>query len=241
VERALAAQTGFVPSNCQRRATPDVSMDGGGLSPVYVLISGQGGWYAVYGTSLSVQLWAGVIALANGLHVAPLSGTLGYLYADAAGPAYSTNYRDITSGQAGSFSAGPGWDFVTGLGSPLANSLVNTLIGGSSSPSPDFTITVSPSSQTVTRSTATTYTATVTAMNGFSGTVSLGVTGLPNGTTATFNPTSVPGSGKSTLTVTTSTATPTGTYTLTIKGTSTTSPPLVHSASVTLVVRTRNH
>jgi hypothetical protein len=49
------------------------------------------------------------------------------LYSDAAGAPYSTpyisNFRDITSGTAGNFSAGPGWDFVTGLGSPLLNSL----------------------------------------------------------------------------------------------------------------------
>ena len=68
VEPAIAAQTGFVPSSCKNRAAPDVSMDGGGLSPVYVYISGQGGWYAFYGTSLSVQLWAGVTALANAQH-----------------------------------------------------------------------------------------------------------------------------------------------------------------------------
>jgi hypothetical protein len=30
-----------------------------------------------------------------------------------------TSFRDIVSGTAGSFSCGPGWDFVTGVGAPI--------------------------------------------------------------------------------------------------------------------------
>ena len=104
-------------------------MDGGNQSPVYVYISLQGGWYSVYGTSLSVQLWAGVMAIANGLRGStPLTASLNDLYVDATGSFYATNYRDITSGKAGSFSAGPGWDFITGLGSQSVNSLVPSFL-----------------------------------------------------------------------------------------------------------------
>jgi hypothetical protein len=39
------------------------------------------------------------------------------------GATYATDFRDITSGSKGTCSAGPGYDFVTGLGSPLANNL----------------------------------------------------------------------------------------------------------------------
>jgi len=134
VEPAIPAQKGFVPSNCNRRATPDVAMDGGGSSPVFVYISLQGGWYAVYGTSLSVQLWAGVIAIADGLRSTPLKASLSDLYADAAGAPssalYIDNYRDIVSGGTRKFSSTPGWDFVTGLGSPLVNSLVPSYLVG---------------------------------------------------------------------------------------------------------------
>ncbi|HEV2173476.1 MAG TPA: S53 family peptidase [Nitrospira sp.] len=141
VEPAISSQTGFVPSSCTHRATPDVAMDGGNQSPVYVYISLQGGWYSVYGTSLSVQLWAGVVAIANGLRGSstPLAAALNDLYVDAAGApsslAYIDNYRDITSGKAGSFSAGSGWDFITGLGSPKVDSLVPSyLIKSSTNP-----------------------------------------------------------------------------------------------------------
>jgi endo-1,4-beta-D-glucanase Y/regulation of enolase protein 1 (concanavalin A-like superfamily) len=100
-------------------------------------------------------------------------------------------------------------------------------------PAPDFSISASPSSQTVTAGNGTTYTATVGALNGFSGSVNLSVSGLPGGATGSFNPSSITTSGSSTLSVSTSSSTPAGTYTLTITGTS---GSLVHSATVTLVV-----
>ena len=97
----------------------------------------------------------------------------------------------------------------------------------------DFSITASPSSQTVVQGSSTSYTATVTALNGFNGTVSLSASGLPSGATASFTPSAVTGSGTSTLSVGTSGTTPTGTYTVTITGTS---GSLTHSTTVTLVV-----
>jgi len=97
----------------------------------------------------------------------------------------------------------------------------------------DFTVSAAPGSQTVTAGTATTYTTNVTAVNGFTGTVSFSAAGLPSGASGTFNPTSVAGSGSSTLSVSTSSTTAAGTYTLTITGTS---GSLVHSTTATLVV-----
>jgi len=98
---------------------------------------------------------------------------------------------------------------------------------------PDFLITGSPASNTITAGGGTSYTATVTAIAGFSGVVTFSVSGLPSGASATFNPTSVTGSGSSTMSVTTSTSTPTGAYPLTITATS---GALVHSTTVNLLV-----
>jgi hypothetical protein len=98
---------------------------------------------------------------------------------------------------------------------------------------PNFSITASPASQTVTAGAGTSYTATVAASGGFTGTVAFSVSGLPTGASASFSPASVTTSGSSTLSVSTSTTTPAGTYTLTITGTSGT---LVHSTTVKLVV-----
>jgi hypothetical protein len=98
---------------------------------------------------------------------------------------------------------------------------------------PDYAVAASPGSQSVVQGAGTSYTVTVTPSGGFTSTVTFSVSGLPAGAAATFNPTSVPGSGSSTMSVTTSSTTPTGSYPLTITGTSGT---LTHTASVTLVV-----
>jgi subtilase family serine protease len=232
IEPAIAAQSGFVPLPCLHRATPDVAMDGGNLSPVSVYISDQGGWFSVYGTSLAVQLWAAVMATANGVSSAPLNSVLSDLYTAAAGAPssalYADNYRDITSGTAGNFSAGLGWDFITGLGTPLVNSLVPSLGAPAPPPQPDFSVSVSPSQQVVQGNTSGLYTLTETPINGFTGTVSWSFGTLPAGITAT--PTE-PTSGTFTLTAASSLSA--GSYSIPVTGTS---GSLVHSVNATLVV-----
>jgi hypothetical protein len=100
---------------------------------------------------------------------------------------------------------------------------------------PDFTLSVTPGSQTVNPGGHTSYAVAVAALSGFTGSVTLSASGLPSGATASFSPLSVSGSGPSTLTVTTATSTATGSPTLTITGTS---GSLTHTASVTLDVAT---
>src|SRR5438552_1740772 len=101
-------------------------------------------------------------------------------------------------------------------------------------PQPDFSVAATPASRTVPPGTGTSYSVTVTPSNGFTGNVTFSVTGLPSGATAGFSPSSVTGSGSSTLSVNTSSSTPTGSYTLTI--TATNGSNLTHSTTVTLVV-----
>ena len=99
----------------------------------------------------------------------------------------------------------------------------------------DFAISATPSSNSVAQGGSAGYTATITGGPGFTGTVGLTVTGLPTGATFTLNPTStVTGSGSTGLTVNTSSTTLPGSYTLTIRGT--TSGPVTHTTTVTLVV-----
>jgi hypothetical protein len=98
---------------------------------------------------------------------------------------------------------------------------------------PDFSLSATPSSSTVIAGNSTSYSTTVTGGAGFSGTVNLSVTGLPSGTSASFTPPSITGSGTSTLSVTATTAAQGGTYQLTITGTS---GSIVHTVNVTLVV-----
>jgi hypothetical protein len=98
---------------------------------------------------------------------------------------------------------------------------------------PDFSVSATPSSQSVVRGASTTYTATVTPSGGFTGTVTFSASGLPSGATASFSPASVTTSGSSTMTVATSASTPTGTFALSITGSS---GALVRSTTVSLVV-----
>jgi PKD repeat protein len=104
------------------------------------------------------------------------------------------------------------------------------------SPPPDFTLTASPSKQTVVRGGSTSYTIGVSAVNGFSGSVSLTLTGLPANSSSAFsaNPVSVPAANTSTLTVTTSSSTKQGSFTLTV---SASSGSLLHSTTVVLQVK----
>lgn len=103
----------------------------------------------------------------------------------------------------------------------------------SAAPTPDFAFSASPGSQTVTAGGSSSYTATVTALNGFSGVVTLSASGLPSGATATFSPTTVSGSGTSAVTLATTASTPAGTYTVTLMGAS---GNLLHSTTAALIV-----
>ncbi len=125
---------------------------------------------------------------------------------------------------------------ITGTGSSGTHSTIVTLVvnGGQA---PDFTISATPLSQTISRGSSATYTVTIGAVNGFSGAVNLSVSGLPQKTSGGFNPNPVPinnGSGSSTLTVSTNRNAAPKTYTLTITGTS---GSITHSTPVTLVIQ----
>src|SRR6266436_3819298 len=118
---------------------------------------------------------------------------------------------------------------ITGTSGTLSHTTSVTLVVAN--PTADFALSATPASQSVPHNGTTTYTVTVTPSNGFNGTVSFAVSGLPNGATASFNPTTVTGSGSTTMTVTT--GHPRGTFPLTITGTS---GALSHTASVSLTV-----
>jgi hypothetical protein len=98
---------------------------------------------------------------------------------------------------------------------------------------PDYSISLSPSSRTVPAGTSTSYTVTVTGLNSFNGTVNFGVSSLPAGATGSFSPTSVTGSGSTTLTINTTSGASRGSSTINVTSTS---GSLSHGSSGTLVV-----
>ena len=112
-----------------KRGTPDVSFDADPNSGVSVYDStpyeGMSGWWVVGGTSVSAQALAGIFNAAGHFYGNSEHSTIYSIYASTPTSYYGTSsymsgdFRDIISGTAGKYSAGLGWDFVTGLGSPL--------------------------------------------------------------------------------------------------------------------------
>jgi hypothetical protein len=100
-------------------------------------------------------------------------------------------------------------------------------------PANDFSISVTPASQTVTAGSSTTYTVSTAVTSGSATRVSLSATGLPTGASASFSSNPITSGGSSTLTVTTSTTTPNGTSTITVTGTSSATS---HTATTSLTV-----
>jgi hypothetical protein len=122
---------------------------------------------------------------------------------------------------------------ITGTSGSLVHSTTVTLVVNPA-PNPNFSVSDSPTSITVTRGTTGNTTVTIGAINGFTGTVSLSVSGQGSRVTPAFSPTSVTGSGTSTLSVRVSNRATRGTRTLTITGTS---GSLVHSTTLTLIIQ----
>ena len=86
-------------------------------------------------------------------------------------------------------------------------------------PARDFEVSVSPDHRTVYRGSTGTQTVHVTAINGFSSAVSLSVSGLPSGASASLSRPSVTPTGTSTLTLNVGSSVPPGRYTYTVTGT----------------------
>ena len=82
----------------------------------------------------------------------------------------------------------------------------------------DFGLSVSPSSLSLNRGRSGSYTVSISAGGGFIGNVSLSVTGLPSGATASFSPNPMAAPGSGTLTVRTTLSTNRGTFTLKLTG-----------------------
>ena len=172
------------------------------------------------GTSFAAPMWAAYIALANEQSVNNGGSTLGFIdptiYPQNLTSAYATDFHDITSGTSGSYSATTGYDLVTGWGSPNGTGLINALAPASSSPS----FSLSATSVSILQGSSGSSTVTSTVSDGFDSAVALTVSGLPTGVTGTFSPTSITGSGSSTLSLTVASTTAAGSYTITVTGTS---------------------
>jgi kumamolisin len=100
------------------RGVPDVSAEADPNSGIWVLDSGNGGWYIVGGTSASSPIWAGIVSAA-GNNSGSSEAELTTIYKSRSN---TQHFNDIKSGVCGPWNGNltePGYDLCTGVGSPV--------------------------------------------------------------------------------------------------------------------------
>jgi subtilase family serine protease len=138
-------QHGVVSQSATQRTSPDVSYNANpntGMS-VYDSYGTPAGapWLQVGGTSAGAPQWAALVAIADQGRALQGLGTLdsGTQLLPMLYQLPSSDFHDVTSGSSSgnpNYTAGPGYDLVTGLGSPYANRIVAALSGQTLSGSP---------------------------------------------------------------------------------------------------------
>lgn len=118
-----------------RRGVPDVAGDADPATAMAIYANGV--WDQIGGTSASAPFWAALMAIANQMAGHPLGFINSALYTLAMSNKYGQDFRDITVGNNSvndghvnvvGYDAAPGWDPITGWGSPIANKLLPDLI-----------------------------------------------------------------------------------------------------------------
>jgi hypothetical protein len=140
-ENQPSYQSGKVTGSTTKRVNPDVAYDSNPNTGFPVYDSYNNGttnpWGQWGGTSDAAPQWAALIAIADQGRIALGSGTLDgatqtlpMIYAMP-----QADFHDITTGTSTGnphYSAGPGFDLVTGRGSPIANLVASDLGAGNS-------------------------------------------------------------------------------------------------------------
>jgi kumamolisin len=103
------------------RGVPDVAGDADPTTGYTIRVDGQ--TMVIGGTSAVAPLWAGLVAVAN----QQLGTQVGFIQPAIYAAKAALAFNDITQGNNGAFSAAPGWDACSGLGSPIAGKLIPLL------------------------------------------------------------------------------------------------------------------
>jgi Bacterial Ig-like domain (group 2) len=221
----------------------DVTSGSNGTCSVTVLCTAGTGWDGPTGRG-SIQL-AAVSQTLTSISVSPSSASIlvgatqqfAATGLDQNGSPMATQPTFTWAASGGGSISTTGLFTAASAGAPFTVTATSGAVAGSASitvtaPVADFSLSVAPTSVTIKRGSTATYTVTVTPVNGFTGSVSLSLTGAPSGSTATFTPNPTAG-GSVTLTIKTAPNTGQRNYSLTINGVS---GSLSHSATASLKV-----
>jgi kumamolisin len=109
------------------RGVPDVAGNADPTTGYQIMSDGQS--QVVGGTSAVAPLWSALIARLAQATGQPFGLIQPALYAGITPGSDVAGFRDITSGNNGAYSAGPGWDACSGLGVPVGGDLLTRLQG----------------------------------------------------------------------------------------------------------------
>jgi uncharacterized membrane protein len=200
---------------------PDFSL---GVTPSAQTVNA--GSVAGYTISIgSLNGFTGDVALSlNGLPASVGSATFSPAVVSGGG----TSQLSVTT-----LGTGPGGTYQLTI-SGTSGAITHTATVSLTASARDFTVSATPPSITVTRGQTASYSVAVGAVGGFTGSVTLSLSGAPSGSIASWsaNPVAVPGT--STLRIRTTGSTLRGTFTVRVTGKNGT---LVHQVNVTLIVR----
>jgi kumamolisin len=132
-----AYQSGLAAPYNAKRSFPDVSFnaDPNSGQAIYAHSSGFAGWIVLGGTSMAAPQWSGFMALVGQARQMKGEAPLGFLNPIIYGLSttqMASAFHDVTTGSNGLYSAGPGFDAVTGLGSMDASALLGILTAANS-------------------------------------------------------------------------------------------------------------
>lgn len=110
-------QTGVPHVITSGRNIPDVSLDAAPDTGMAELLHGS--WFVVGGTSMASPLWVGLEGQIDEYKKTRIGFVNPELYTLLQSSQYSSLFHDMTAGDNGGYKAGPGFDLVTGIGTPI--------------------------------------------------------------------------------------------------------------------------
>lgn len=221
-----SAATATPISDVWKQATPDFSVT---ASPSLLSVTQGSSTTSTISTTVSGGFNSAVALSASGL---PAGVTASFSPASIAAPGSGSSTLTLTASSTAT--TGAVNVTVTATGGTVTHTTVISLTVNAPA-TPDFAISASPATLSITQAGSGSSTISTTVSGGFNSAISFSASGLPAGVTASFSPASItaPGSGSSTLTLSASSTATTGTSNVTVTATG---GGVTHTTTIALTV-----